>query len=143
MSTSQQPRGRINHDAKVLRVPNDVLQEISTHMSENKKIAAIKVLRNATSCGLREAKEAIEKKYGSSRHASNSAAYDIAPLVTIKSITVNLGIENEDVTVDLEGLQMLTLMNMNKIGLAEVQHILDLRDLIVSWQESEPKGYEE
>lgn len=137
MTTPQQSRGRVDHEAKLLRVSSGVLQEISAHMLRNRKIAAIKVLRSATACGLKEAKEAIEKKYGSKAHGINTTAYDIVPLVTIKSITVNLGIENEDVIVDLEGLQMLTLMNMNKIGLAEVQHILELKDLIISWQEPE------
>lgn len=125
---------RINHEAKILRVSAECLNKLKELMDVSKpqKIAAIKLLRSETKCGLREAKIAIEKHFpGKYNHPPQADAYSIVPLVTIKSITVDMG--EGDVTVDLEGLHMLTLMNMNNIGIDEVRRIIELHDLIVSW----------
>jgi len=140
MGDMLQGKGLVDHDLKAFRVPSSVFQEIFGHMQQPspRKIAAIKLLRSSTSCGLREAKVAIEKKFRQSKSNFDPEAYDILPLVLVKSITVNMGQSDENITVDLEGLHMLTLMNMNKIGLNEVQHLIDLYNMISEWQSGGP-----
>jgi hypothetical protein len=100
-----------------------------------RKIQAIKLLRNETKCGLKEAKDAIERKFPGanvSQYPPHSDALDIRPLMAIKSITVDFG--EGDVNLDLEELQMMTLVNMTQIGLDEVRRILDLHELIKAWE---------
>ena len=126
---------RIDHEAKLLRVSAECLRQLKILMDDSKvqKIAAIKLLRNETKCGLREAKIAIEKYFpGQNRNPPQADAYSIVPLITVKSITVDIG--EGDVAVDLEGLHMLTLMNMNSIGMDEVRRVIELHDFIVSWE---------
>jgi len=103
--------------------------------AKQQKIQAIKLLRNETKCGLKEAKLAVERKFPNpaSQYPPSSEAYDIRPLMAIKSITVDFG--EGDVKLDLEELQMMTLVNMTQIGLNEVRRILDLHELIKGWEE--------
>ena len=96
------------------------------------KIQAIKVLRAETKCGLKEAKLAVENKFQSNSYVPNSEAFDIKPLVTIKSILVNFG--DGDVSLSLEDLHMMTLVNMTQLGIDETRRILDLYDLISAWE---------
>lgn len=117
-------------DNRTLRVSNDTLSELSSLMQDKQKIKAIKLLRSETACGLKEAKEALEKHFNLSA-VSNSSAFDIRPLTTIKSITVNMG--SGDVTLSLEELQMITLVNMTSLGIEETRRILDLHDLLDGW----------
>lgn len=98
-------------------------------MGSKQKIKAIKILRSETKCGLREAKAALEKCFESSYDAS---AFDIKPLTTIKGITVNMG--DGDVTLSMEDLQMMTLVNMTSIGIEETRRLLDLYDLLDAWR---------
>jgi hypothetical protein len=132
---------RIDHVNRCLRVPSGVLNELRELMdpANARKIQAIKLLRNETRCGLKEAKNAVERKFpGAHAYGSSSEAYDIRPLMAIKSITVDFG--EGDVNLDLEGLQMMTLVNMTQIGLSEVRRILDLHELIKGWEESDGNG---
>ena len=120
---------RYNPETRVLRVPAHVLKELDTFMLEKKKIAAIKLLRTETKCGLKEAKQAIEKKYG--QHVAPEA-FDIRPLTLVKSITIDFG--EGEVSLSMEGLQMMTLVNMTSLGLDETRRILDLHDLLTEWE---------
>jgi len=108
--------------------------------AKQQKIQAIKLLRLETQCGLKEAKQAVERKFQrpGNKYPHSSEAYDIRPLMAIKSITVDFG--EGDVNLDLEGLQMMTLVNMTQIGLSEVRRILDLHELIKGWEESDGNG---
>ena len=99
--------------------------------SSPKKIQAIKLLRAETKCGLREAKLAVEKKFQSS-YGHSPDAFDIKPLITVKSITVNFG--EGDVSLSLEDLHMMTLVNMTQLGIDETRRILDLYDLLREWE---------
>ena len=109
------------------------------NMSSPKKIQAIKRLRSETGCGLKEAKQAIEKKFQSSySNPPSPDAFDIKPLITVKSITVNFG--NGDVSLSLEELHMMTLVNMTQLGIDETRRILDLYDLIRTWEGIEQEG---
>ena len=126
---------RYNAATKTLRVSGSVLNELDALMSgpNPQKIKAIKLLRTETKCGLREAKQAVEKRFQSSySHPPSPDAFDIRPLVSVKSITVNLG--EGEVTLSIDDLHMMTLVNMNQIGIEETRRLLDLHDLICGWE---------
>lgn len=130
---------RVDHVQRCLRVSSEVLSQLRELMdpANQRKIQAIKLLRNETKCGLKEAKQAVERKFPNpaSQYSPAAEAYDIRPLMIIKSITVDFG--EGDVKLDLEELQMMTLVNMTQIGLDEVRRILDLHELIKGWEESD------
>ena len=126
---------RYDKGAKVLRVNAQTMKSLTDFMAgpNPQKIAAIKLLRSETSCGLREAKQAIEKRFQSSySHLASSDAFDIRPLISVKSITVDFGEGN--VSLSLDDLHMITLMNMNQLGIDETRRVLDLYDLIRAWE---------
>ena len=126
---------RYDISAKVLRVDAKTFKKIEDFMqaSSPQKIAAIKLLRSETKCGLKEAKQAIEKRFQSSyTHPHSPDAFDIKPLITIKSIMVNFG--EGDVSLSLDDLHMMTLVNMTQLGIDETRRILDLYDLIREWE---------
>lgn len=118
-----------NADTKTLRVSTDTLNELTTLIGSKQKIKAIKILRSETKCGLKEAKEALEKCFEGSK---STTAFDIKPLTSIKSITINMG--KGDVTLSMDDLQMMTLVNMTSIGIEETRRILDLHDMLSAWQ---------
>ena len=96
---------RIDYNHKCLRVASKTLAELHVLMDtanggkSSRKIQAIKLLRNETKCGLKEAKLAIERKFQPSL-AHNTEALDIRPLMCIKSVTVDFG--EGDIKLDLE-----------------------------------------
>ena len=114
---------------EVLYVSATTFKEIKAHRDAGKKIAAIKTLRSATKCGLKEAKLAIERWAGE-RHDGPllSPCYDIVDM-TIRT-------PDGDVTVDLEGLQLTGLMSMNTMGLDTCRAVLSLHDAIQEWREN-------
>ena len=124
---------RYDINARVLRVDTKTLREIEELMGgpTPQKIAAIKLLRAESKCGLKEAKQAIEKRFQPS-YGTPADAFDIKPLITVKSITVNFG--EGDVSLSLEELHMMTLVNMTQLGIDETRRILDLYDLIRKWE---------
>ena len=129
---------RIDNENKCLRVSSEVMKQLRVLMdpANRRKIQAIKLLRSETRCGLKEAKNAVERKFqgpSGSQYSIPADTLDIQPLFSIKSITINFG--EGDVVVDLEEMHMMTLMNMNQIGLSEVRRILDLHELIKGWEE--------
>ena len=109
------------------RVPNNVIKEIRECLSRGQTIQAIKTLRAATGCGLAEAKAATERFSG-----KKSVGPRILPLLQVKSITLDVG--DGDLTVDLEGLQLMGLMQLQSLGLDGCRNILDLVDRIQAWQ---------
>jgi hypothetical protein len=127
----------IDHNNKVLRVSAATMRELDKHWADSKKIQAIKVLRNATKCGLKEAKQAVEKRYDSKSY-SNPDAYDIMPLMLIKAITVDIGAG--EVTMTLDEFHMMSLMKLEKIGIDECRRLIDLHDKLMLWQGLAPSG---
>ena len=128
---------RIDYKHKCLRVSGETMAQLRDLMDNSgkntsQKIQAIKLLRNETKCGLKEAKQAVERKFQPSL-GTNSEALDIRTLMSIKSITVDFG--EGDVKLDLEELQMMTLVNMTQLGLSEVRRILDLHELLTRWED--------
>jgi len=114
---------------QVLRVKTKTLAIIDENLAAGKKIQAIKLIRTETKCGLKEAKLAIDKRCG---FANRPEAMDIKPLVSIKSVTVDMG--EGDVSLSLDGLNMMTLMGMAKIGIDETRRVLDLHDMLLNWE---------
>jgi len=110
--------------------------------SSPQKIGAIKALRAATSSGLKEAKEAIEKLQhdqfgGNYPHAAkNSPGIFVGP--TIKKLVVDFG--DGDIEVDLEEMQMKALMQMQAIGLDAARDILDLVEALEAYSSGKKIG---
>ena len=133
---------RIDYNHKCLRVSGETLAKLHELMDTanggkgSRKIQAIKTLRTETKCGLKEAKLAVERKF-QPHLAHNAEALDIRPLMSIKSVTVDFG--DGDVTLDLEQLQMMTLVNMTQLGISEVRRILDLHELLTGWEDPSNK----
>jgi len=122
---------KIDHDNRILRVSVETMKLIDQHWADSKKIQAIKVLRKDTKCGLKEAKQAIEKRYDPKTYPSQDA-YDIMPLMLIKAITVDCG--DGEVTITLDEFHMMSLMKLEKIGIEECRRLIDLHDKLMLWQ---------
>jgi hypothetical protein len=105
-----------------------VYADICENISAGKKIAAIKLLRKETHTGLKEAKDAVERLAHKSGHGHFPHAHEHGALIVatpiIKKITVNVG--DGDVEVDLDGMELIALTAMQRIGLEECGRILDL-----------------
>jgi len=113
---------------KSFRITSSLYREIIKNLENSKKIAAIKALRTATGAGLKDAKFAIERldheKCGG--HYSSAVVREghkiyVGP--AIKKITLDYG--QGDIIVDLEGMQMMTLMEMQETGLDVCREVLD------------------
>ena len=114
--------------SKFMRVSAPAYTLILEHLQAGKKIAAIKALRAANQSGLKEAKEAIERLQdeqgtNSYPHAAKAGAKIVVGPV-IKKLTLDFG--EGDIEVDLETMRLMTLMQMQKIGLDACGEILDL-----------------
>ena len=120
-----------------LRVKPETLKEINQQLSNGKKIAAIKVLRNAAGCGLKEAKLAVDKV----QNPSLTGCPSIVTIPRIKSITVDMG--SGEVKMDLSEFNMITLMNMQSVGIEDTRRLLDLYDLFRTWEASPENADEE
>lgn len=110
------------------RMPTQAIQEVESLVRAGMRIAAIKLIRTHTGCGLAEGKAAIERIEGKLPNGPR-----LLPFLEIKSIVVNAG--DGDVTVDLEGLQLMGLMNLERLGLEECRRILDLVGAIEAWRD--------
>ena len=113
---------------KFMRVNAPVYTQILEHLQNNRKIAAIKLLRKENKYGLKEAKQAVERLQdehdpGSYPHSAKEGAKIVVGPV-IKKLTLDFG--EGDIEVDLETMQMVALMQMQKIGLDACGEILDL-----------------
>ena len=110
------------------RLPGHVIAEVESLVRKQQRIAAIKLLRTHTGCSLSEGKAAVERLEGRQPDGPR-----LLPFLEIKSIVVNTG--EGDVTVDLEGLQLMGLMRLEKLGLEECRRILDLVAAIEAWRD--------
>ena len=120
-----------------LRVRPETLKEVKQQLSNGKKIGAIKVLRSAVGCGLKEAKLAVDKM----QNPSLTGCPDIVTIPRIKSITVDMGAGA--VKMDLDEFNMITLMNMQSVGIEDTRRLLDLYDLFRTWEEMPEHADEE
>ena len=116
-------------DMDVLYVTATTFKEIKAYREAGKKISAIKSLRAATKCGLKEAKFAIERWAG-----ERSDGPILAPCYDIVNVTLRT--PDGDVTVDMEGLQLTGLMAMTTMGLDTCRAVLSLHDAIQTWRDN-------
>jgi len=110
------------------RLPVQAIREVEELVRKQQRIAAIKIIRTHTGCGLAEAKAAVERIDGREPNGPR-----LLPFLEIKSIVINTG--GGDVTVDLEGLQLMGLMQLERLGLEECRRILDLVAAIEAWRD--------
>lgn len=96
------------------------------------RIGAIKALRDETGCGLAVGKAAVETVMAPVMYTWPR----ILPPLHVKSIT--LVVDAGEVTVDLEGLQLLGLMRLESVGLEDCRSILRLVEAIQGWQSGSP-----
>ena len=110
------------------RMPTQAIQEVEELVRTHQRIAAIKLIRTHTGCGLAEGKAAVERLEGREPNGPK-----LLPFLEIKSMVITTG--EGDLTVDLEGLQLMGLMNLEKLGLEECRRILDLVGAIEAWRD--------
>jgi len=110
------------------RMPTQAIHEVEALVRTQQRIAAIKLIRTHTGCGLAEGRAAVERIEGNLPNGPR-----LLPFLEIKSIVVNAG--DGEVTVDLEGLQLMGLMQLEKLGLQECRRILDLVAAIEAWRD--------
>ena len=125
-----------------ISVNASVYRDICKCLEEGKKIAAIKALRGVTGLGLREAKDAVERLQNeldpsANRAAMNTAAMKIVCGPIIKKLVLDFG--DGDIEVNLETMELMALMKLQKIGLDAVGEILDLVSILKAF--SEGKDY--
>ena len=118
----------------VIIVQPRVLNEIKNDLdnSSPKKISAIKRLRAAASLDLRTAKYAIERlqaeEFGGTYPKAATEGLKIITSPLVKKIVLDMG--DGDIEVDLEGLQMRALSDLQVIGLEACGRILDLVEIL-------------
>jgi hypothetical protein len=127
MSGGNREMGNYWGTATHFRMAAHVLTEVHELVRKGYRIAAIKLIRTHTGCSLAEGKAAVERIEG---HLPDGPR--LLPFLDIKSMVINTGAG--DVTVDLEGLQLMGLMNLERLGLDECRRILDLVQRIEDWQ---------
>lgn len=114
--------------ATYFRMPTQAIREVEELVRTNQRIQAIKLIRTHARCGLAEAKAAVERLEGRCPDGPK-----LLPFLEIKSMVITTG--EGDLTVDLEGLQLMGLMNLEKLGLEECRRILDLVGAIEAWRD--------
>ena len=129
MTTGSTP-GNYWGSATHFRLPAQVLNEVHALVRKGQRIQAIKLIRTHAGCGLAEGKAAVERLNGRLPDGPK-----LLPLVDIKSMVINTG--DGEVTVDLEGLQLMGLMQLERLGLEECRRIIDLVERIENWQQGD------
>lgn len=116
------------------------MKHIKESLRVNRKIAAIKALRNEVNCGLAEAKRAIErmehemglKDYPESIRLGQKVI--AGPL--IKRLIVDYG--EGEIEIDLETMELKALMKLDAIGLDSCADMLDLVSILKDYSEGLP-----
>jgi len=131
-------------DTNILRVYSADFEAIIAALESGHKIQAIKKLRDSTrpKCGLKEAKWAVERLacergLTPGRHPEPDA-FRIVCGPVIRKMILNYG--HGDVELDLEGMQLKALMDMQTIGLDACRDILNLVDVLTAFSEGEGIG---
>ena len=111
----------------VIRVSAKVFVKVKEYLATGRKIQAIKIIRSEANCGLKEAKQAVDRMQDPSLSGPK-----IVTIPCIKSIIVDIG--SGDIKMDLEQFNMFTLMEMQSIGIEDTRKLLDLYDLFREWE---------
>jgi DNA polymerase/3'-5' exonuclease PolX len=115
-----------------IRVKRSVYNEVIDWANRGHKINAIKVLREHTMCGLREAKDAIE--YEVENKHGGTAKMLVTSDWKIESITVtDVGTGNR-MKLSVSDLELKFLQEMHTIGLDAVADLLNLTEYLKKWQ---------
>jgi len=125
---------------KDFRVNSTTYHDICDHIHNNKKILAIKTLRTAAACGLKEAKMAIDMlciKLDPSKQGTNQDYYKRCPrILTGPTImTVKLDYGDGPVELDIEGMQLRALTELQRVGLHACKDMLGLVDIFIAISE--------
>jgi len=115
---------------KNITIGMGLFQEILTELEGGRKIGAIKKLRSNHKLGLKEAKDAVEKLMNERGLGNYQPPYSAQMICgpRIKRLILDFG--EGEVEVDLETMQMMTLMKLEKIGLDACRDILELVDAL-------------
>ena len=113
-----------------IRINATTYNKVLDCLRDNRKIEAIKTLRNESGSGLKEAKMAVERLAHESGIRESNYPHSVkeglkvicGPI--IKKMVVNYG--QGDMEIDIEGMQLRALMDMQAIGLDACRDILDL-----------------
>lgn len=126
----------------------DHRNKLKSLMGDSEKIKAIKYAREHGKAipadpgsqdphrpTLGEAKDAVEMLAGTYSAHSHDRPHRaiIGSGFKVKKLVVDVAGEG-DVELDLDGLQMRFLQDLESVGLAEVQHLLKLTEYIREWQ---------
>ena len=109
-------------------VDSHIITEVKKELAANHKIKAIKLIRDNSKCGLKNAKLACDRLLD----PTQTGYPKLVTKMFIKSI--ELQTTEGTVEVDLAGMQLQALSNIRSLGIAEVQRILDLCDILDQWQ---------
>ncbi len=126
-----------------IRVSATTYQEVLECLKNQKKIQAIKKVRTDVKCGLREAKEAVERlAHESGINPSYPGAAKTGSKIVcgpiIRKMVLNFG--HGDIELDIEGMQLKALMDMQVIGLDACRDILDLVDTLQAFSDGKRIG---
>lgn len=114
------------------RIDLGTFNAILSELRGGRKIQAIKLYRNATESGLKEAKYAIERiqheKLGGPESSSCAPKTIVGPV--IKRLILDYG--SGDIELNLEEMQLKALMDMQEIGLDSCRDMLDLVDILTA-----------
>ena len=121
----------MNDMKEFFRLDSKTYNEVLEELRATRKISAIKLYRHATDCGLKEAKYAVERiqheKFdGFSSPGAFAPKTIVGPI--IKRLILDYG--QGEIELDIEGMQLRALMDMQAIGLDACRDMLDLVDIL-------------
>jgi len=122
-----------NDMKEYFRLDSKAYNEVLEELRAKRKISAIKLYRNATECGLKEAKQAVERiQHEKFDGFPVPGAYAPRTIVgpVIKRLILDYG--EGEVEIDLEGMQLRALMDMQSIGLDSCRDMLDLVEILTA-----------
>ena len=137
-------------EKQTIRLRSDILRQVQQHLDDGHKIKAIKLARSEGKAypgihredigdegnprewldrrpGLKHAKDAVEHLNGS----------PLASCVFVRHLTIKRFVVDTDegeIEMDLEGLQLKLLGNLNHIPMGDVAEMLELITFIRKWQ---------
>ena len=115
---------------KVLRMSTAAYGEAVDCLKGGHRIRAIKTIRAATNCGLRVAKLATERlayERQLTAHIPDDDAMRIISGPRILKVTLDYG--SGPIELDIEGMQLRALTELQTVGLEECSHMLHLVDI--------------
>tara|TARA_B100001123_G_scaffold451191_1_gene628247 strand:- start:1328 stop:1747 length:420 start_codon:yes stop_codon:yes gene_type:complete len=115
----------------VLRVKTETFKDIRDLLTSNRKIQAIKLLRSELSISLKEAKFAIDRLQAEMGGTATGLDYSHAKKLLTGPAVLNVTLDYGDgpVELDVEGMQLRALTELQTIGIESCNHMLHLVDV--------------